>query len=167
MDFQGCNMNLKSVTELSISDIKSVPIWQYSNDDSDELRVKPVKKIPVKNLFGKVVATQVKLANGMLFWAIIGNVDIANQVLTEHFLTLSIYNNHEWFNLARYHDLNYNENGPIALSKFLDMRLDDIFPISYDIRSLVVGKPPFLDGLIHKESVNKLSRDEIIALAVP
>lgn len=160
-------MKLKSVAELSISDMESVPIWQYVNDDADELCVKPVKKIPVKSLIGKIVATQVELANGLLFWGIIGNVDTTSQQLTEHFLTLSIYSNGKWFSLARYHDFNYNEKGPDALASFLGLNPDSIFPIHYDIRNLVVGHPAFLDGLIQKEPVNKLSRAEIIALAVP
>jgi hypothetical protein len=160
-------MKIKSVADLSIPDIESTPVWQYVNDDSNELFVKPVKKIPVKNLTGKIVATQVELANGSLFWGLIGNVDTTNQQLTEHFLTLSIYNNDKWFSLARYHDFNYDEKGPNALSNFLGLSQDSIFPIHYDIRDMVIGHPGFLEGLIQKEPVNRLSRAEIIALAVP
>ena len=147
-------MKIKSVTNLSIQDLESTSIWQYINDDSNELALKPLKTIPVKNLTGKIVATQVKLVNGSLFWGLIGNIDTTNQKLTEHFLTFSIYNNGKWFSLARYHDSNYDTNGPKALSNFLDLPKDSIFPIHYDILNTVIEHPAFLEGLIQKEPLN-------------
>jgi hypothetical protein len=144
-------------------------VWQYTNREGggDETYVRPVKRIPVSNLTGKVVGTQVLLANGQTAWALIGNVDPANARLTEHFMTLSVERDETWFTMARYHDLDYPEKGPVALARFLELPVDEVFPIIYDIRRYASGDPAALSGKIRKEPRERLSRAEIIALAVP
>jgi hypothetical protein len=159
------NTEQKLVTGLTVQDLDSAPVWQYVNNDFNELWVKPVKKLPVKNLDGKIVGIQVRLANGFLNWSTVENIDITNPQLNEHFLTLSKFHHDQWFHLARYHD--YDERDPIALSNFIGLNIEEIFPIHYDIRDLVIGSPAFLDGLIMKEPFKMLSRQEIIELAVP
>ena len=119
------------------------------------------------NLTGKVVGTQVTLANGQHAWALIGNIDATNARLTEHFLTLSIERGGCWFTLARYHDFGYTENGPDALAHFLVLPVDAVFPISYDVRQYAKGDAATLSGQIRKEPRERLSRAEIIAKAVP
>lgn len=160
-------MQAKSVSKLEICDIANQPVWQYTNIDSDETSVRPVAKVPVDSLTGKIVATQVRLANGSKVWAIIGNVDCTNPRLTEHFLTISIWNQNKWFTLSRYHDFDYTERGPAALSSFLGLEEDDVFPIEYDIRKLAKGLQNSLIGRVLKEPKEQLTRAEIIALAVP
>jgi hypothetical protein len=160
--------NIKPVDALQVADLQNYPVWQYTNrDPSDETAVRPVKKIPVANLDGKIVGTQVQLRNGEHVWALIGNLDSANPEFAEHFITLSIERNGSWFHLARYHDFNYAESGPEALAHFLGLHLNEVFPISYDVRKYVKGNPATLAGAIRREPRKKLSRAEIIALAVP
>lgn len=158
---------VKPVTSLTLTDLELSRIWKFVNSDSDELLISPVKKYPVKDLAGKLVATQVRLANGNLVWGILGNIDQSNPKLTQHFLTISFFHKNEWFTLARYHDFDFNENGPEKLSEFLSLSKNSIFPISYDIRDAVEGAPEFLKGEIPSEPVEVLTRAQIIALAVP
>ena len=87
--------------------------------------------------------------------------------MTEHFLTLSIERDARWFTLARYHDLDRTENGPHALARFLGLSIEEVFPISYDIRQYVNGEAAALSGYIHEEPRERLSRTEIIRMAVP
>jgi hypothetical protein len=129
--------------------------------------VRPIKKLPVKNLIGRVAAVSVRLANGSTAWALIGNVDVDNPRLTEHFLTLSILRDGFWFTMARYHDFDAAEHSPDALAKFCDLGLDDVFPISYDISHISLGDLAALVGTIEKEPRDRLTRAQIIALAVP
>lgn len=158
----------KSVSALQVSDLKKCPVWAYTNNDKQgELVVQAVKRLPVASLNGKLFGLQVKLANGRLLWALLGNLDAKNAGLTEHFLTLSIKVHSEWFNLARYHDHDYEQRGPKALSRLLTLPIDDIFPISYDVRQFVQEAPAHLAGKILKEPRKRLTREEIIALAVP
>jgi len=160
--------NIKPVELLQIEDLERFPVWTFINNDlKGETLVKSVKKIPVKSLTGKLVGLKVTLADNTKAWAIIGNVNVNNPVLTKHFLSISLYNNLKWFHLSRYHDFDYKKNGPAALGKFLLTAVDEIFPISYDLRPYSIGDEKALVGKILKEPEVKLSRAEIIALAVP
>jgi hypothetical protein len=156
------------ITDLRIPDIEKSPVWQYTNDDTTgELSVKPVRRLPVKSLTGKIIGTEVSLGNGSNHWAIIGNIDNENQRLNEHFVTLSFLENGNWFTLARYHDFDYKMNGPDALAAFLNISIDDLFPIKYDITTYAIGNELALKGEVTKVPREVLSHYEIIALAVP
>jgi hypothetical protein len=100
-------------------------------------------------------------------WTLIGNIDPRNPRLTEHLLTLSIEHAGRWFSLGRYHDFDYADRGPEALSRFLGVAVDEIFPISFDVQQYAEGDPATLKGSVLKEPREKLSRAEIIAMAVP
>ena len=160
--------NLKPIASLTAADLLINPVWQYSNrDETDETLVHALEEIPVKSMTGKVVGTQVRFANGNHAWALIGNIDADNPQLTDHFLTISIERDGKWFALARYHDFDYSDRGPEALSRFLGLQIDDVFPISFDVRRYAQGAPAALAGNVLKEPREKLSRPDIIALAVP
>jgi hypothetical protein len=158
----------KRVSSLTSADLQSHPVWQYiSLEENDETFVRPLQVVPAANLTNKVVGTKVTLANGQRVWAIIGNVDPTSARFTQHFLTLSVERDGQWFTLARYHDFDYSERGPETLARFLDLSVDEVFPIAYDIRSFAKGDATALSGQITKEPRERLSRAEIIAMAVP
>jgi hypothetical protein len=159
---------MKTVDSLTAQDLRDHPVWQYvAEEGSDETTVRPVKRIPVGNLTGKVVGVQILLANGDRAWGLLGSVDPSNARLTQHFLTLSVERNGRWFHLARYHDFDRDERGPEQLADFLGLPVTDVFPISYDISACAKGDPSALAGTIPKEPAERLSRAEIIGLAVP
>jgi hypothetical protein len=161
--------NVKRVDQLRVSDLENHSIWQYSKQETnDETFVRPVGRVPVANLAGKIIGTRVLLANGQRAWALIGNIDQANARLTEHFLTLSIEHDTRWFTLSRYHDFDYAEKGPEGLARFLGLPIGEVFPITYDIREFVKGGDvAALVGQIPEAPRERLSRSEIIAMAVP
>jgi hypothetical protein len=160
--------NTKPIEWLKVADLEANPVWQYTSDDrTGDTLVRPIKRVPVKSLTGKVIGTQVRFANGRQAWALIGNVDPQNPRLTEHFLTVSIERDGKWFALARYHDFDYADRGPEALARFLGLPIDEVFPISFDLRQYAQGDPAALAGSVPKEPRERLSRAEIIALAVP
>lgn len=108
--------NIKPVESLTVADFRTHPVWVYLNDDEiGETMTRPVEKLPVETLDNRIVGTQVRLANGLQVWAIIGNVDVTNPRATQHFLTLSIERGGKWFYLARYHDIRFASEGPEAL----------------------------------------------------
>jgi hypothetical protein len=158
----------KAIDTLEISDREANAVWQFAvGERSDDAVVQPVKHIPARDLLGKVVGTQVRLANGSLVWALIGNVDVKNPRLTEHFLTLSVTKGDHWFTLSRYHDFDYAENGPEGFSRFLGLPVDEVFPVAYDITTYAKGDPKALSGVILKAPREKLTRAELIGMAVP
>src|SRR5262249_59029714 len=87
--------------------------------------------------------------------------------LTTHFLTLSVERDGRWFHVARYHDFDYEERAPEKLAAFLGLAVNEVFPITYDLRPYANGDPRALHGMIPEAPAEKLTRAEIIALAVP
>jgi hypothetical protein len=159
------NENIKPVESLTVADLEAHPVWEYLNDDEiGETFVGPVKKIPVKSLDNRVLGTRVRLANGSQLWATICNVDVTNPRATQHFLFLSIERGGEWFHLARYFDFDFTGRSPDALARFLGLSVDDVFPISVDVRRYVQGNPAALAFTVPKEPREKLTREERTAL---
>ncbi len=159
----------KTADELSETDLRAFPVWQFVNADGrrGEVVLRPVKKVPVGSLSGRLVGTEVGLANGATAWALLGNVDVTSQRLTGHFLTISVLRNGAWFAMARYHDPDYSDRGPEALAAFLGMRVEDVFPIAYDLRQVCAGPEEVLVGTIEREPRERLTRAQLIALAIP
>src|ERR1700735_5641571 len=104
----------KRIEEISAGDLAKSPVWQFTNDDeaTSELLARPVARIPVKNMTGRIVGTKAKLANGDEVWVQLGNIDLGNARLTRHFLTLSALRGDRWFTMARYHDFDWRQRGP-------------------------------------------------------
>lgn len=94
------------------------------------------------------------------------NVDTRNARSNEHFLTLAIERDGQWFTLARYHDWDWAERSPDALASFLGLSVEEVFPIRYDLRKYSKGETAALVGQVLKEPRERLSRSELIALAV-
>lgn len=159
----------KRVDALTVRDFEVSPVWKYTNDDEelDGVGVRPVKRLPVERLAGCLIGTRVRLANGHEAWALIGNVEERDPRSTQHFLVLSVWRDGRWFALARYHDHDLHQHGSEALAAFLELRLDEVFPISYDLRPFCRGEWTALVGTIEATPREKLSRAQLIALAVP
>jgi hypothetical protein len=161
-------LEFKKAELLTTADLQQAPVWEFVNDDElGETAMRPIKKLPVKNLASRLVGTEVRLANGNKVWGLLGNVKVTNPKLNEHFITLSVERDGIWFTMARYHDIERKERGPQALAKFLRLRIDEVFPISYDISRFSLGDPAALVGTLDKEPQEKLTRAQIIGLAVP
>jgi hypothetical protein len=157
----------KPVEDLQLSDIKEHPVWYFVNDDElGETVVSPERKLPVKDISGRLVFDQVLLANGKKIWAMLGNVIPTSPVETSHFLSFSTIRNRKWFHLARYFDAAYSIYGPNALAEFLGLDVDDVFPIQYDIRRYAKGDPLALAGNILKEPAERLTEDQILKMII-
>jgi hypothetical protein len=148
--------------------LKAHPIWRFvDNDEPDETYVLPERARRVASLTGKIVGSEITLADGSRRWALLSNIDLDNAELTEQFITLSLFVEGRWFHLARYHDIDAAERGPRALAVALKRPIGKVFPIGYDLRSFVRNAPPWLEGAIRRSPRQRLARAQIIALAVP
>jgi hypothetical protein len=157
------------VTDLNPEAFRHAAVWEYTNDDSardGELLVRPVLKRRVRDTRNRVIGTEARLADGTILPAMVGNVDQSDPVATQHFLPLSVWTGRRWFHLARYHDVERKTNGPGALSAALGRRVAEVFPVAYDLTSVVSGDPAVLRGKIEAKPSTRLSRAELIALAV-
>jgi len=154
---------------LTEEDFAESPVWRFTNSDSpDETQVTPVRRLPVKRVDGCIVGCQIHLANRTVLRGFLGNLDTTSARLTEHFLSLSVFRSDgAVFHLARYHDFDATERSPIALAAFLGLPLEAVFPITYDVSSSVIGSSAVVRGVITAEPRERLTRAEVIALAVP
>jgi hypothetical protein len=157
--------NIKPVESLTVDDFRAHPVWEYLNDDEiGETMTRPVEKLPVETLENRIVGTPVRLANGLEVWGSFGNFDVEDPRATQHFLALSIERRGEWFHLACYHRFDFKSHGPEALARFLDLSVDDVFPITVDVRRYVRGDPVALTAIILKEPQERLTQEELFAL---
>jgi hypothetical protein len=159
----------KPIDQVSYSELSDHPVWEFvpESEDHDETWVRPVRHLPVNSLAGCLVATRVRLANGSSELAILSNIDLDDTPQNEHFLSLSVIKtNRETFHLARYHDIDYVQSGPSALAEFLGLTIKDVFPIEYDISLVAAGAADSLRGVVRQEPSRRLSRSELIAMAV-
>src|SRR5947209_7640784 len=99
---------MKTLPHINTTDFEKFPVWEFTESKhAGEACLIPVAGIPVSTRSNRIVGTRVRLRNGKTCWAILGNIDLSNGRSTEHFLTLSIERNGQWFDLARYHDVDY------------------------------------------------------------
>lgn len=157
----------KAVEHLTPGDFEVYPVWQFLRGDArGETHVKPVTRLPVSDLGGKIVGAPVKLANGSAVWGLIGNISPNDPRRTEFFVTLSIERQGQWYPLARYHDYDYERRGPAGLAEFLGLPVDDVFPIEYDVSRYLIGDPAATAGKVLREPRERIPRAELIAMIV-
>jgi hypothetical protein len=159
----------KKVDELTPEDLEAYPIWEYDLDNEsdpkrDETWVRPIKVLPVIDLENKVIGTFMTLNNGMRFPALLGNVDLKSIESTKEFLTVSLWHRGKWLDLARYFDVDYNERGPSNLAYQLDMTINEVFPMRYDISTQIKGLASVIQGVVEAEPKHRLSNNERMAL---
>jgi hypothetical protein len=153
--------NIKPVESLTVADFQTHPVWEFLNDDElGEMMMQPVAELPVESLDNSVIGTRVRLANGSQVWASFGNFDVTNPRATQHFLDISIERGGKWFHLARYFDVGFSAHSPEELARFLGLHVDDVFPITVDVRRYVRGDPAALTAIVLKEPRERLTSAE-------
>lgn len=162
---------MKPASELLPSDFLANKVWEFANEleseTANESCVRPVARLPVDSLGNRLVGTQLVLANGQQRFAILGSVDVDDPVSTEHFLCVTVFRpDGESFDLARYHDTDYPRHDAVALATFLGFPTEAVFPMRYDITGVARGRPECLRRAIPAAPTTKLSKEELIALAL-
>jgi len=154
--------------KLTREDVQKHPVWEFIADEAHapDSTVRPVDELPVDDLSGKLVGTTIKLQNGSKHWAILGNISLRNPRATKHFLTVSIEKDGRWFELARYHDADFEKRSPAQLANFLALPITEVFPMEYDLSKVVEGKHSVVKGSIPETPDERLTEDQLIELAL-
>jgi len=155
---------VKRTEELDPADLAEHPVWEYVSPD--DTIVRPVLDIPVESLRSRIVGTRLRLANGQDIWAILSNVHLRSLRKNEHFLAVWVEREGQWCELARYHDADHNRRGPERLADFLGLTVAEVFPLTYDISAVACGLREAVRGVIAAEPKERLTEDELIALAL-
>jgi hypothetical protein len=156
----------KAITSLTEEDLARHPVWDYYEDDKGGIVASPVRRIPVDSLQSRLVGCQVTLSNGQKCWAELSNIELRNAKATSHFLVLSVVRGPKRFHLARYFDVDYLKRGPVALSQFLGLPVQEVFPIAYDIGPYVTGATIPTTGLIREQPDERLSQKDLMKLSL-
>ncbi len=156
---------MKPVDRLSRGDFEAHPVWEFvGEDEPDETAVRPVPALPVDSLDRRLVGCEVELADGKRVFAMLGNVHVSDARANKHLLTLSVLIRGDWFHLARYHDVSRETHGPAALARRLELSVNQVFPIRYDLRPYARGELAALVGAIDREPDEPLPRSKLIEL---
>jgi hypothetical protein len=150
-------------------DLQAEPVWEFVTDDEltgDETSVRPVSERPVRSLDGRLIGTQVRLRNGSVRWAMLSNLSPDSPKKSQHFATLSLEKEGRWFHLARYFDADYETRGARQLADFLDLPVDQVFPISYDVSGFVEGNPRALRGSVVADPKERLDAASLVELSL-
>ena len=84
-------------------------------------------------LANRIVVAPLTLANFKTVEGVLCGIDLRDQALTEHFLSMMLYRAGKWFCLAKYLVPWCEVHGPAKLAEFLDLGVNKVFPISYNI----------------------------------
>lgn len=158
----------KPVDAITPADAADFPVWEYANDEEglpgrDETWMRPLLGLPVSSMDNRVAWVTVRLANGETRLGALSNVDLNDPSEHEHFLCISVFRDDgDQFFLARYHDPFRDTHGPRNLAEFLGLRVEDIFPIAFDLSSVATGNPACLHGTIEREPKNPQSRRDLM-----
>ncbi len=160
---------LKPVDHLTPEDFQAFPVWEYDLDSEgiegrDETWVRPVELYPVTDLSNRVIGVSVTLHNDTSMTACLGNVTLGSEVATREFLTLSLWHQGQWIDLARYFDVDYARSGPEVMSRQLGLPVVEVFPMRYDISKYASGLDTAIQGTVEAEPRHRLSDKERLDL---
>lgn len=140
----------RPVESLTPADAMQHHVWRFVPDEMlsetiDETFVVPESE-PVDSLDSKVILTEVALANGNMFPAMINNVFANDRKKTQIFIDISLFYMGIWFDIPRVIDSDYSNEAVVKIADALGIEVDDMFPIHYDLRQYVIGEGEGLFG---------------------
>lgn len=149
-------MSIKYSNKLTVQDFKEFPVWEFTAKHEHigldgDLVVIPVRNLPVSSLGGRFVGTEVKLANGCFSMVVLLGINLAK---AKPISGMVFYRDNEMLMIRRTAS---KVPGPEQVAKFLSLRLEDIFPISYDISQIAIGDASAIKGEI---TIGMLNVDE-------
>jgi hypothetical protein len=143
---------VKNMEMLTPEDFAAYPVWEFALDleEVDDLAMRPVTMLPVRDLGNRLAGTEVRLANGTRLWAGIGNIFLNDAQKTKRLLGVRFYIGGKWEPLSR--EMNVAMYGPDALARRLGLKVEDMFPIAYDVSAFCVGESGAVRGSIEAAS---------------
>jgi hypothetical protein len=137
---------VKNMEKLTPDDFMAYPVWELALDleEVDDLAMRPVPDLPVDDLRNRTVGTQVRLANGTKLWAVLGNIFLSDPQKTKKALVASFYIGGNWIPFSP--KTNATMYGSGAIARRLGLKVEDVFPVSYDVGRFCVGDKDAMRG---------------------
>jgi hypothetical protein len=157
----------KCFHDLTVADVTNYPIWRFTNaNPDDDHEIETVNEHSFRNLSGLIIASEVEFGDSSKHLALHQNVSLGGQKVNDHFLSLTVNRDGDWFPLARYHDVSIEKYGPRHLADFMGKAVSDVFPIKYDLREVLNSDSARLVGFVRETPLSPLTDDELISLSL-
>ncbi|MCX7112818.1 MAG: hypothetical protein NTX45_22405 [Proteobacteria bacterium] len=164
-------MNIDGIPleDLRPDDFSEFWLFEYIPSKDGRLWVKPVKAKKIKKFTGRIVASKVILADNSYCSALILGINIETPEFSRHNRELILWiPKLGWFRLAQYFDSNEIKaiRGDDVLCDALEKSLDQVFPISFDLRDRSSIDSPCLTGTFEHDPSWGLSGAEVMQILV-
>lgn len=145
------------------------PVWEFDVNSEwlpwrDETWMRPVRRLPVRSLGGRIVGTTLTLANGRRMFGTLSGVSLNHPRATRCFIGASLYVGGRDVQFIGVPSPAYPYVNAAGLARALSLRVEDAFPLSYDLTGLAVGHPDVIRGTIPAERPEQLSDEDELAL---
>jgi hypothetical protein len=156
---------LKDVGQLTEADIRVHPVWEFNTvrEEMGETVMSPITNLPVKHLIGRLVGTEVVLACGVTWPALLGSLDLQDPAPNEHLLTITFMKGLERCHFGMDPCISVSAQ---SVAKFLGYSVEQIFPIHFDISEWCIGHTKSVRGSILQEASVRLPLQERISLVM-
>jgi hypothetical protein len=123
-----------------------------------------VRRLPVRCLGNRVAATTLSLSNGQRLFGTLDNVSLDHPPATRQFIGVSLYVGGNDLQLQRAQTPTFPCVNAPGIVRALGLRVEDVFPLSYDLTGLAVGHAEVIRGTIPAERPERLSGEDELAL---
>ncbi|WP_156117495.1 hypothetical protein [Collimonas arenae] len=159
-------MRLRDVTP---DDICKNWLWQYVPSKDGELWVKPIHVKKTDKFSQRLAGCQVTLADGSSMWALIEGINVETPEFSKHNKELIIaIDNYGWFRLAQYFDSRELKEirGPEILCDLLGKKIDEVFPVEFDLRDRAKVDSSCLRGKFEVDPVWGMAQSDVMMILV-
>ena len=164
----------KPIATVTEAEFRRFPLWRYTLDEranEDETWASPIRLLPPLKLSAKspaglaCIATDLRFADGSTHFGLLSPLSGVAE-LDEQATTVSVFFAGARLDLAGYYDVETDRLSPNDFAKQLDRRIEQVFPISYDVSKFFGGPPSKWRGMVFERPQRPLSREEYIDLIV-
>lgn len=163
------HQSAKPLEDVTPEDIELCWLWSFVPSKDGRLWLKPVKINKTDKFFDRLAGCKVIFADGTSCTAFIAGIDLEVPQFSKHNRELHLWiEGRGWFQLAQYFDSAELKAscGDEVLCELLGKRLDEVFPIAFDLRNRAKSDSPCLSGRFEHNPPWGITRQEVMELLV-
>lgn len=164
------NTHPVKLTDLRPIDLQKTWLWTVVASRADgALRLKPETLAKTDKFKGRLIASQVSLADGTKLSALIEGIDPEAPGFSRHNKELYVWvDGHGWFQLAQYFVSEELKavRGDDVLCRILQKPIQDVFPIHFDVRHRAKTESPCLIGSFEHNPSWGLTQYQVMEILV-
>lgn len=157
-------MTINTWKNLTPKSAETETVWQHLHWPDERGHLEQCSA-PVEHLYGRYFVSQLRTPREESLWTVFFRLDEQDSPSGSAILHYAIYNKKSWL-LSNIYQSPESDSSPKKLSRFTGIAINDLYPLSYNIRGLVSkGVPAALcSGQIKPTALNP--PDDIADVAV-